>query len=87
MELLTERLTKFGKSSKIIKLFNPNDSRSEFGCPLRLCINTYVGCSHQCSYCYNHWMKGMDISIDKIYGALRVDALVKSHATTLSLSL
>lgn len=60
MELLTERLTKFGKSSKIIKLFNPNDSRTEFGCPLRLCINTYVGCSHQCSYCYNHWMKGFD---------------------------
>lgn len=60
METLTERLTKFDKGSKIIKLFNPNDSRSEFGCPLRLCINTYVGCSHQCSYCYNHWMKGFD---------------------------
>lgn len=60
METLTDRLKKFDKSSKIIKLFNPNDSRSEFGCPLRLCINTYVGCSHQCSYCYNHWMKGFD---------------------------
>lgn len=60
METLAERLIKFDKDSKIIKLFNPNDSRSEFGCPLRLCINTYVGCSHQCSYCYNHWMKGFD---------------------------
>lgn len=60
MESLIDRLKRFDKSSKVIKLFNPNASRSEFGCPLRLCINTYVGCSHQCSYCYNHWMKGFD---------------------------
>lgn len=60
MESLSDRLNRFDKSSKVIKLFNPNASRSEFGCPLRLCINTYVGCSHQCAYCYNHWMKGFD---------------------------
>lgn len=58
MESLSDRLKRFDKSSKVIKLFNPNASRSEFGCPLRLCLNTYVGCSHQCIYCYNNWMKG-----------------------------
>ena len=57
---MLQRLSKFSGSSKIIKIFNPNESRDEFGCPPRLCVNTYVGCSHQCAYCYNHWMNGFD---------------------------
>jgi DNA repair photolyase len=57
MREIDKRLNDFSAKSRIIKRFNPNDSRTEFGCPPRLCINTYVGCSHQCTYCYNHWMK------------------------------
>ena len=60
MHEIDEKLNEYHRKSKVIKRFNPNDSRTEFGCPPRLCINTYVGCSHQCTYCYNHWMKGFD---------------------------
>jgi DNA repair photolyase len=60
MNEILYKIKEYDKNSKIIKLFNPNESRSEFGCPPRLCVNTFVGCYHQCKYCYNHWMKGFD---------------------------
>lgn len=51
------RLAKFTQRSNIIKRFNPFDSKKSYGCPDRLCVNTYSGCAHKCSYCYNLWSK------------------------------
>lgn len=51
------RLEELAKKGKVIKPFNPFDSKKSYGCPDRLCINTYSGCAHKCSYCYNHWSK------------------------------
>ncbi len=59
-QTVEDRIHSFDKKSKVIKLFNPHKSRDEFGCPPRLCINTYVGCSHKCAYCYNWWMRGFE---------------------------
>ncbi len=60
-----KELELYDKGSKVIKAFNPNKSRYEFGCPPRFCINVYVGCIHQCVYCYNHWFKDFDKPRDK----------------------
>lgn len=55
MNTTNEKIEEFSKKSKIIKLFNPFANRKTYGCPLRLCLNTYAGCFLECSYCYNHW--------------------------------
>jgi len=64
-ENIFKRLQEYDKKAKVVKLFNPNESRTEFGCPPRLCLNTYVGCRSQCAYCYNHYIKGFDSPHEK----------------------
>ena len=60
MNTINQKITEFSKKSKIIKGFNPFNSKNKFGCPTRLCCNVYVGCLHRCSYCYNWWMKDFE---------------------------
>ncbi len=38
--------------SHVLSLYDPFAKRSLFAAGIRFCCNTYVGCAHQCVYCY-----------------------------------
>lgn len=41
-----------GSRSHVFGLYDPFAKRKKFPAGLRYCVNPYVGCSHQCRYCY-----------------------------------
>jgi len=47
-------MERFLKSSQILKIHNPFESRELHGCRFRLVVNTYKGCQYKCLYCYTY---------------------------------